>query len=253
LKTAIRYLRAMDTGLAKAQLFECDDGNLYVVKFMNNPQGIRGLPNELICYRLAEMLDLPVPKGHIIYIPQMIIDLHPPLQDLKVQPGLHFGSQFIHPTQAATEEAIASCVNLDKAPGMLVFDNWVHNFDRNKKNVIVTIGNKPKFYMIDHQCCLGGGWWTIKKLLRNCDYVKPIWCSMHPRFVPYIDHKGLQDAIDTLQSLSRKRIREAVVDIPKEWGVTQDELDVLVYYLDKRKWHVVAAIEQLEPLFPKSD
>ena len=39
----------------------CADGNLWVVKFRNNPQGSRVLANELIATKLAEAVGLPVP------------------------------------------------------------------------------------------------------------------------------------------------------------------------------------------------
>ena len=91
--TASRYLGAMSAGFCLPQLFQCDDGKRYVVKFMSNPQGIRGLPNELIACRLGKLLDLPLVPGNVVYLTQKLIDLEPSLKKQGVQPGPHFGSQ----------------------------------------------------------------------------------------------------------------------------------------------------------------
>ena len=53
-------LRALRGG-SQSRLMRASDGNHYVVKFRDNPQGSRILANELLASRLAEQLGLPVP------------------------------------------------------------------------------------------------------------------------------------------------------------------------------------------------
>jgi hypothetical protein len=43
----------------------CDDGDCYVVKFQNNPQGKRILANEMLAGRLALALGLPVSEPEV--------------------------------------------------------------------------------------------------------------------------------------------------------------------------------------------
>ena len=49
---AIQQIRRMRGG-AQSHLMLASDGNLYVVKFRNNPQHIRVLANELLATRLG--------------------------------------------------------------------------------------------------------------------------------------------------------------------------------------------------------
>ena len=55
-------------GGAQSHLMRCSDEAYYVVKFQNNPQGVRILANELLGTRLAARLGLRVPKPYGDYI-----------------------------------------------------------------------------------------------------------------------------------------------------------------------------------------
>jgi hypothetical protein len=251
--TANRYLGAMSAGFCLPQLFQCDDGNRYVVKFMSNPQGIRGLPNELIAYRLGKLLDLPIVRGRVVYLTQKLIDHEPSLKRQGVKPGPHFGSLFVPQVQAPTEKAIAQCVNTEQAAGMIVFDHWVQNDDRDTGNVLVTRGAKPQFYMIDHESCFCGSGWYDEDLLQHRERVVPYWAESYPRFVPYIDQREhpFLAALERLEGLSRSLIEEATRDVPAEWGVEDEEWDLFVDYLDRRKRLVRGAVGKLKRHFPK--
>src|SRR5271154_1483751 len=96
---AVQYLRPMRGG-SQPQLMRCSDGKDYVVKFQNNPQGLRILANELLAALLAKALGLPVAESAIVNVPaclisgsdEMFMELargHTPYM-----PGLCFGSRY---------------------------------------------------------------------------------------------------------------------------------------------------------------
>ena len=60
-------------GGSQPHLMRCADGNYYVVKFPNNPQGSRILANELLGCRLASLLRLPVAAGRPIFVDETLI------------------------------------------------------------------------------------------------------------------------------------------------------------------------------------
>ena len=62
---AIQQIRRMRGG-AQSHLMLASDGNLYVVKFRNNPQHIRVLANELLATRLGAAIGLTVPYSDVI-------------------------------------------------------------------------------------------------------------------------------------------------------------------------------------------
>src|SRR6201996_7627843 len=76
---AIQQIRRMRGG-AQSHLMLASDGNLYVVKFRNNPQHVRVLANELLATRLAAAIGLSVPHSEVIEVTEWLIrntpDLH---------------------------------------------------------------------------------------------------------------------------------------------------------------------------------
>ena len=98
---AVQAIRRMRGG-AQSQLMLGADGNLWVVKFQNNPQHRRVLANELIATRLAEAIGLTVPKSDVVEVsdwlirnsPGMVLEFGKGARELCAA-GLQFGSQFV--------------------------------------------------------------------------------------------------------------------------------------------------------------
>ena len=57
----------------------CSDGQFYVVKFLNNPQHLRVLTNEMFATRLAERVGLPVPVTQVVEVGEWLIEHTPEL------------------------------------------------------------------------------------------------------------------------------------------------------------------------------
>ena len=96
---AVEQIRRMRGG-AQSHLMRCSDGSYYVVKFQNNPQGLRVLANELLGTRLAARLGLRVPRPEVIEVREELIAN---TEDLVIQlgrgrapcrPGKQFGSRY---------------------------------------------------------------------------------------------------------------------------------------------------------------
>ena len=69
---AVEEIRRMRGG-AQSHLMRCADDSYYVVKFQNNPQGVRILVNELLGTRLAARLGLPVAGASVVEVrPELI-------------------------------------------------------------------------------------------------------------------------------------------------------------------------------------
>jgi len=88
-------------GGAQSQLMLGADGNLWVVKFRNNPQGVRVLANELIATKLAEAVGLSVPATDAVDVSGWLIQNSPEMwvdvgkgEHERCAAGLAFGSQF---------------------------------------------------------------------------------------------------------------------------------------------------------------
>lgn len=97
--SAVEHIRRMRGG-SQAHLMRASDGNYYVVKFKNSPQGVRVLANELFATRLAHSLGLPMADVCIIEVPGALINERPGLRIetsgsfTRCAAGLQLGSRF---------------------------------------------------------------------------------------------------------------------------------------------------------------
>src|SRR5271163_3098607 len=96
---AVKDLKRLRGG-SQAHVMECSDGEYYVVKFQNNPQGLRILANEILCALLARELGLPVARVAVVEVCSCLVHRS---VDLVIQgrlgstpclAGLCFGSQY---------------------------------------------------------------------------------------------------------------------------------------------------------------
>ncbi len=172
--TAVQAIRRMRGG-AQSQLMLGADGNLWVVKFKNNPQHLRVLANELIATRIAEAVGLSVPKSDVVEVsgwliensPEMVVDLGRGQRE-RCASGLQFGSRFVGglmPGQVVDylpEPQMDEVRNLAEFAGMLVVDKWTGNcngrqavFERRPRE------RKYRATFIDQGYCFNAGEWTF--------------------------------------------------------------------------------------------
>jgi hypothetical protein len=255
---ALESIRRMRGG-SQPQLMRCSDGEYYVVKFQNNPQGLRVLANELFGGQLAKLLGLPVPEVRIIevaeslikYSEEMVIQLERNRVPLK--PGLCVGSRYPrnvdlrgHVVPATVYdflplEMFRTVDNISDFLGMLVFDIWVGNMDQRQ---VVFVRNEQRdhsspYYshhalMIDEGFCFNGCKWNFPNN------------SKHGLFATanvYAGVSGLSEFelwLNRLESVIDRSVLElTALEIPSAWyGGSINSLDRLVTKLDERRHQV---------------
>ena len=249
-----KYIKPLE-GWSKPHLILCDDGHLYVVKLMSNPQGLRVLANELFCCQLAKQMKLPVPDGEIIYINEVILNLLP--LEIEANEGPHFGSRYIpDSTDHPNEAEIAQCSNIDQVADMIIFDFWSNNNDRHLwrehcQNILVTRGKEPKFWMIDNANVFCGPNWTIDKVRASVLQSQPFWGELYAKFASHLNGPDpFNNALSRISALSTNDIWSATKGIPAEWGVAEAEFNEIVLYLDYRKNQICEWIRSLYSEFP---
>jgi hypothetical protein len=162
-------------GGAQSQLMLGADGQLWVVKFKNNPQHLRVLANELIATRIAEAVGLTVPKSEVVEVSGwlirnsscMVVELGRGVREACAE-GLQFGSQFVGglmPGQVVDylpEPQMDEVRNLNEFAGMLAVDKWMGNcngrqavFERRPRE------RKYRAVFIDQGFCFNAGEWTF--------------------------------------------------------------------------------------------
>ncbi len=197
---AVQAIRRMRGG-AQSQLMLGADGQLWVVKFQNNPQGVRVLANELIATRLAEAAGLTVPVSDVVEVTDWLVE-HTPEMYLELQrglraryeAGLHFGSRFVGGLMPGLvvdylpEPLLGEVRNLHEFAGMLALDKWTGNC--NGRQAVFERRIRERKYratFIDQGFCFNAGEWNFPDsplrgvYARNTVYA-PVtgWASFEP-------------------------------------------------------------------------
>ncbi len=172
-KAAVHFRRMR--GGSYSHLIMGDDQNLYVVKFLDNPQHRHVLANEWLATHLAEILALPVPHGAIVDVSQDFVRDNPTLTarvnsiERPYAAGLQFGSRFMGGTLPGLTVEYLPAGMLSKVSnchdflGALIFDKWTCNAD-GRQAVFVTQNrsrSNMKAHFIDHGFCFNSDTWRL--------------------------------------------------------------------------------------------
>ncbi|MCM3033040.1 HipA family kinase [Niallia sp. MER 6] len=251
---AVEYIKDVEEGEMAAKLFLCSDGNVYIVKLMSNPNGKRSLFNELVSYRLGELLGLPIATGKIIIFSKKKLKDPKLLKRMAIEEGPHFGSLLIKNASMYSSDKLYHCNNTFTLPEIIMFDNWISNYDRReeRQNILLTGNNPYQLAFIDHADAFYGPEWSIESLNYYTWNNHVIWGSTYEEFVPFIDNAdpfGL--ALNKLYSIKDEEIAAAFgKDIPSDWQVSKEEVKMLLFHLIIKKQQMKKTIADLRSYFP---
>ena len=221
---AVQAIRRMRGG-AQSQLMLGADGQLWVVKFKNNPQHLRVLANELIATRIAEALGLTVPKSDVVEVsgwlirnsPGMVVELGRGVRVPCVE-GLQFGSQFVGglmPGQVVDylpEPQMDEVRNLNEFAGMLAVDKWTGNcngrqavFERRPRE------RKYRAVFIDQGFCFNAGEWSFPDSpLRGVFPRNQVYARVN-------GWDGFEPWLSRIEEFPADRLWSIAEEVPPEW------------------------------------
>jgi hypothetical protein len=212
-------------GGAQSQLMLGADGNLWVVKFQNNPQHLRVLANELIATRLAAAAGLTVPQTEVVEVtewlaantPEMRVDLLRGGSE-RCASGLQFGSRFVGglmPGQVVDylpEPQLDEVRNVAEFAGMLCLDKWAGNcngrqavFERRPRE------HRYRATFIDQGFCFNAGAWTFPDSPLRGVYARN---RVYARVTGWESFEPWLSRVEAMRAETLWQIAEAV---PPEW------------------------------------
>ncbi len=225
-------------GGAQSHLMLGEDGNAWVVKFQNNPQHLRVLPNELLATRLAALIGLTVPACDVVEVSPWLIERTPELEmDLgsrrePCHPGLQFGSQLLgglmpgHVADYLPEPQLAEVRNLSEFAGALALDKWTCN--ANGRQALFHRKGREKRYtaaFIDQGFCFNAGEWRfIDAPLRG----------VYARNLVYSEVTGWENFepwLTRIEELAPEHVWGIVEGVPPEWY--EGDVEVLERLIEK--------------------
>jgi hypothetical protein len=257
--TAVEHIRPMRGG-SQPHLMRCSDGHYYVVKFANNPQGLRILANEYLAGRVAKLLGLPCPEICVLEVKEELVRLTPALSFQWVHhsspaaTGLAFGSRYPSRRYGANRKLLSvvdlrlasglgRVENLSDLMGILMFDKWTSNIDSRQ---ILCFPRPTKhwktyrIFMIDNGFCFDGCDWEFKDSPLHGLYLdKDIYSAVQDlqAFGPWLERLETR--------VTSEELKRIVEDIPRPW--VKDDLSQfleLAKRLFERKKSVPGLIQQ---------
>lgn len=233
--------KEMPNGKTNPLLFETD-GGLHVVKTIGNVDGSKVLINELICYKIAKILGVPIPDVAFINIHKKSIEADSLLQQHKITPGIHFGSKFIHKSQPSIQDPLVNIIkNQEDIPSIVLFDQIIYNNDRteNKGNLLIDLKEK-KILAIDHSHPFKlGVLWDKNELAKiqqePISLVRDFHGQNYKVLLKYINgHSPFNKIMEHISSISEDDIDWCFQDIPEEWELSFDDKLALKSFISHR-------------------
>jgi hypothetical protein len=258
---ANRALGAIPNGCTKPYNLLCAEGEQYVVKFKENPEGARVLANEYVCAKIAEVLELPLSSPSFINIDDIFID------DFGVEvnahvgndisTGIHFGTKKVKKTFPITNSRmLQSAQNVDIIPEIILFDHIIGNSDRdwNGGNLIFD-ASSMNIVVIDHTHAFElGALWNAQELNRRIGNPIDTYDTsgfVYKKLIPFVKgHNPFFTIVSKLPRLTQARLGDIISNIPDEWEICQDDKDSLQEYLCDRLNRVNELLDSLSKVLP---
>ncbi len=233
--TAVRDLR-ITRGSAGSHAFECDDGQVYFVKFKDKT---RTVVNEHVGYSLARFLELPVPEGRHVTVPQNLIDASDDLRSRGIAGGEHHGTRWMEGCVDFKGLVVRDLVlaNAGTLPGLIVLDNLVVNMDRNNpgNNLLqVMPSGSLEFRTVDFSEILSGRNWDIEtlRLAKTTSYMVPVFPTVA---LPVRGLSSFSPWLEKTETVSQATVDRIMSEVPDSWEVGEAESAAICDFLLTRK------------------
>lgn len=238
----------MNNGITEPKLATLDANTPVVIKTYNGPEGPLVLFNEYLCYRLAVLIDIPMPESGICLIDSNTIVYNNCITS--DQYGYGFYSTYLNKSVTLVDTIISRIKNKEVFYQVLLFDHLIFNTDRNPGNLLVQYyKNNILLQVIDHShVFINQAVWDANCLIRAIqekDYFSTrvidenkILYGMFFRNMSI--HKEDFDELKLLfrNKITKRVLQDIIADIPTEWLPPAQDVDALVEYLLYRIDHI---------------
>lgn len=246
----------ISNGATRPFLATCEDEKLYVVKAQNvYTANHKAEFNEVIGYRLARLLELPIPEAQIVYLPQAVIDAKNELQEIEVVSGPCFASRYHKGNPLASPILFKSCVNPDDFPSFFLFDQLVLNDDRGSNDGNLFFDQHThRAMLIDHSNIFKNALiWTADEL-NSYEKIPPETIPIEGRVYKYMHpfvngNSPFAKIITRLEAITSEDISGLFIDIPLEWNIDKNEIEACRSFLYFQTTHYKEILNLIHPNF----
>jgi hypothetical protein len=237
----ITYRKSFE-GKSNAHLITFSDGRDYVVKYFQ-PGFEKTLPNEWVSYCLGRYLGLPIPFAQIVEIPEEFTSKIPELAQRSLS-KYQFASLYVSGCGDWHQvNTIFHITNRESLASIILFDYWLANKDRTRKNILLREESLNSFQLwaIDHAEVFDSYNWMEQDLERLP--AKEINSATHQLIALFIENEHeFIDQLELIQTIPILLIEEIVALIPEEWLVTKEERKAIVSTLLTRRKRILPGL-----------
>jgi hypothetical protein len=257
--TAKGHKKQMDRGGSRSQLMACEDASgmvEYVVKFRENPQGVRVLVNELVAGSCAGLLAMPCPEVALVEVTDDLINAEPNLAQFvgrAVSPGMHYGIKYVRNAYRKPPPGyVAKIANPADIASVIAFDAWTLNSDRNNEGnyLILNPDFAPRriyYATIDHGHCFGQPNWD-ETIVSKIDDVN---LNFPPELAAAVTGGApFEEILRAIEAVTEADISAIIGAIPSSWDCPQGHRDALRRFLCGRAKKVRQVIDNNKAKFP---
>lgn len=216
-----------------------------IIKIPLNKAGINVLINEIICLKLCNILNIPMPDGGICIIDDTT-DANEFEQDYEISLEEIKGTAFyLYKLENIIELVpmdLKKLKNSQEIIKVIVFDHFINNADRHDGNILIDIIDM-KFYVIDHshvfckeKSSLGQTWalydespYNEDKIFKENEDSYNLFCNL----TDYSYDDIMNQALNYKNLLSEEVIMNILNDIPDEW-ITEEKKNNIFKYIMHR-------------------
>ncbi|MEH7250640.1 HipA family kinase [Neobacillus niacini] len=227
------------TGKSNAHLITFNDGRDYAVKYFQSGFE-KTLANEWVAYCLARYLGLPIPFAQLVEIPPEFSSTIPELAQM-TQTKSQFASLYVPDCFDGHQvTAVPSISNRENLAGIILFDYWMCNRDRTRKNIILCDDavNSYHLWIIDHAEVFASYNWGFEDL--EALPITILKSATHQIMACFIENEqDFYEQLEIIQTLPIHLIEEIVALIPDDWQVTSEERKAIVSTLVTRRKRIL--------------
>lgn len=232
----------MNIGVTEPKYAILDDGTQTVVKLSQGPEGNLVLFNEYVCYRLAILVDIPMPQCGVC-----IMDENTEIFDSHIASSNNYGYAFYSTYMPKTTKLLSSIINLMENKEVfikvLLFDHIIFNRDRNEGNLLVCFyKDNVSLKVIDHtHVFINGAIWDsgcLKTAIKENDLLSTEVLKFNDRLYSMfyrnisITKESLErSGLEFRNKVKRDVIKKFIEECPQEWRPTKECEEMLAEYL----------------------
>ncbi len=212
-------------GGSSPRFYDFDDGVIRLVKWHPCPHGAKGCFNELVASRLGQLIDSPILRGGVVYVPDDIIPAdHRPV----AQAGFHFAVARMQGQNFVPAQHYGEIENSSQLAAAAVHLAWLHVEDQHHHNQFLQrletgsalphSAERKIFRLIDMGFMFTHAGWTAASLASL-----PTQYALPRHLADKLTMPLIDSVIAELLAVPESSVRDCFIDCPNEWGVSDTD------------------------------